>query len=267
LDHGEQKVDLLAASLLIAKLDEQELDTDAYVADVERMADEIRRSLPPDADEQTRLNAMNHYLFEQNGYHGNRFDYYHRANSYMNRVIDDRTGLPITLSVLYIELGRRLELAIEGIGLPGHFIVRFRPSHGDPQWVDAFDHGRNLTQQEVVKIVTDNTQSDFDSRFLEPASDRDILLRMLRNLQSIAQGERDLEAMLRYLEAMLAIDPTSIESRGMRAVVRFQSGRRQSAIADLDWFLEHKPAGADLQRIQEMRDYFQHRGAAAGKTE
>ena len=88
------------------------MDVEGYVREVERMATEIKQSLPKDAAYKERLGALNQYLFKENGFHGSRFEYYHRANSYLNRVIDDREGIPITLSVLYIELGKRIDLRI-----------------------------------------------------------------------------------------------------------------------------------------------------------
>lgn len=133
------KPDLLRAALTIARLDEEELDIEAYVKHVERIAAEIRNKLPANSSEQQKLTALNEYLFQDSGFHGSRTDYYHRANSHLNRVIDDREGLPITLSVLYIELGSRLGLKIEGVGLPAHFVVRHLPTEGEPQLIDVFE--------------------------------------------------------------------------------------------------------------------------------
>ena len=128
----DASIDLLRAALVIAWLDNEELDVDAYVREVDRMVGEIKATLPasPTAAKPTasdRLAALDKFLFHENGFHGSRTEYYHRSNSYLNEVIDDREGLPITLSVLYIELGRRLGLRIEGVGLPSHFIVRHLP--------------------------------------------------------------------------------------------------------------------------------------------
>src|SRR5690606_2448324 len=104
-------------------------------------------------DDRARLAAMNQYLFVDNGFHGSRTDYYNRANSYLNRVIDDREGLPITLSVLYIELGQRLGLKLHGVGLPGHFVVRHVPAEGEPQLIDVFEGGQPLSREDAEKKV------------------------------------------------------------------------------------------------------------------
>lgn len=252
---GVEQVDLLRAGLLIGRLDEEEIDVEAYVRQMDRFAEEIKRRLPLDADERTRLSALRDYLFKENGFHGSRLDYYNRANSYLNRVLDDREGLPITLSVLFIELGRRLDLKLEGVGLPGHFIARFVPTKGDAELLDVFEGAAPLTRDEadaMVRRFADRPLRDEDLKATEP---RQILLRMLQNLLGVAQGKLDREALLRYLEAMLALDPTLARERGMRAMVRFETGRRGAALEDLDWFFEHKPEGIDLDQIRSLHDY------------
>lgn len=254
----DEQIDLARAALLAARLDDEEIDVEAYLADLERMAGAISDSLPKDADEAKRIAALDEYLFSDNGFHGSRTNYYHRANSYLNRVIDDREGLPITLSVLYIELGRRLGLKIEGVGLPAHFVVRHVPAKGEPQLIDVFERGHRLSRREAEQMVVELTGAALDEQFLKPVERRAIVRRMLGNLLGIAQRARDREAMLRYLEGIVAIAPDSTGDRGMRAVIRFETGRRRAAIADLDWFLDNEPEGVDLEKIREMREYFQH---------
>src|SRR5262249_3387602 len=127
--------------LLVALLDNEEVDVDGYRQELERMAREISRSLPVEADAATKLTALNKYLFDEHGFHGSRGDYYHRSNSYVNEVLDDREGLPITLSVIYIELARKIGLKIVGVSLPGHFVVRHEPAEGDAQLIDVYERG------------------------------------------------------------------------------------------------------------------------------
>src|SRR5439155_17950941 len=105
-----------------------------YRGELDRMAREISRELVPEADEPARLAALNKYLFDEHGFHGSRGDYYHRSNSYVNELLDDREGLPITLSVIYMQLPRKIGLKIVGVGLPGHFVVRHEPTDGEPQF-------------------------------------------------------------------------------------------------------------------------------------
>ena len=255
---GESPVhfDLLRASLLISILDGEDIDLEAYVAQVDRMAMDIRKAFAKKVTAVDRLEAMDKYLFKDNGFHGSRFDYYHRANSYMNRVISDREGLPISLSVLYMELGHRLELSIEGVGLPGHFVVRFVPGKGESQLIDVFDAAQRLTG-EAASELAGLAGRPLPDELLAAVGHRAILTRMLNNLLNLAQRQDDKERMLRYLEMMMVVDPGSIQARGMRSIIRYETGRKSAAIADLDWFLKNKPAELDLERIRQMRDLFQ----------
>ena len=256
----EESIDLTRAALMIAWLDDEELQVDAYPEQLDRMAEEVVERLPEGADDAARLAALNDYLFRENGYHGSHLDYYHRANSYLNRVIDEREGIPITLSVLYMELGRRIGLKMEGVGLPGHFVVRHVPSDGEPQLIDVFEGGKPMTRDEAADKVRSIAGVPLTDAHLEPASKRDIVVRMLQNLMGIAQRSGDSEAMLRYLEAVVAIDPGIVRERGMRAVLRFQTGRRQAAITDLDHLIDAKPEGLDLDQVRQMREYFRSSG-------
>ena len=142
--------------MIIASVDEDEINISAYLRQVDRMVADIKATLVEDSSPVEVRNALNKYLYEDNGFHGARFDYYHRANSYMNRLLDDREGLPITLSVLYMELGPRLGLKVEGVGIPGHFIVR--QIIGEKQFfLDPFDDARILSLEEVKELALTNS--------------------------------------------------------------------------------------------------------------
>lgn len=248
--------DLLRAALLISQLDEEDIDVQGYLDHVDLMASAIRDEVQGSTDPVELRVALNEYLFRTNGYHGSRFDYYHAANSYMNRVIDDRVGLPITLSVLYMELGRRIGLDLQGVGLPGHFIVKQVIADGEDQLIDVFNDAKILTREDAAQIVQDFGGRKLVDEDLVISPRTGIAMRMLMNLRGLAERKSDNEAILRYLEAMIAIDPEAVAERGMRALIRFNTGRRNAAIADLDWFLQHEPAGLDLDRIREMKQYF-----------
>lgn len=256
VEASNPKVDLLRAALLLARLDEEEVDVEGYVKQVERMAKEIGDKLPADAGAGARLTALNEYLFQQNGFHGSRTDYYNRANSYLNRVIDDREGLPITLSILYMELASRLGLKLEGVGLPGHFMVRHLPKEGEGVLIDVFENGSPVTREGAEKKVREFTGQPLLEEQLQGVGERQILLRMLQNLLGVAQEKGDKEALLRYVEAIVLIDPTLVRERGLRAVLHYETGRRDQAVADLEWFLDTKPEGIDLDQIRQMQEAF-----------
>ena len=256
-------ISMLRVALLIARLDGEDIEVDAYVEHVDRLAKDIQATLGENASDDDKLAALDDFLFKKNGFHGSRFDYYHRTNSYMNRVVDDRVGLPITMSVLYIELAKRLGLQIDGIGLPGHFVVKHQNKQR-ARFIDVFSEAKQLSRSDVEQIVarqvsgrlTPNQLKELTDQYAVPSPPVAILFRLLSNLRNLAERDRDDERVLRYLEAMIAIQPSNIEPRGIRAALRFRTGRVAAAIADLDWFIENEPEGLDLGPIQRMRDYF-----------
>ena len=255
----ESEIDLVRAALLVSQLDNRDLNVDAYVEQVDHMARDIAASLSDQPTPAQRLAALNHYLFTQNGFHGSRTNYYHEANSYFDRVLDDREGLPITLCLLYMELGRRLDLRIEGIGLPGHFVVRHVPPTGDAELLDVFNAGVRMSRLDAEFLSIQITGLPFREEYLQATSKQEITIRILRNLLGIAQRASDREAMLRYLEAMVAVQPDDAGLRGMRAIVRHETGRRQAAVDDLQWFLDQQPPDVDLDRIRAMKQEFELR--------
>jgi serine protease Do len=249
----EDEIDLLTAALLIAKLDNEDLDIAAYRKEVERMVRELATGLPRDADEATKLAALNKYLFTERGFHGSRTDYYNRANSYLNEVIDDREGLPITLSVLYMELARRLGVKVVGIGLPGHFIAQHVPAKGKRQLIDVYDGGRPLSQKQAGQLVQAITGEEMRDEDLQPVSKKAILLRMLHNLLGLTPSDGDIKGALRYLNTILAIAPDAARERLLRATGRLQTGDRAGAREDVDWLVQHEPAGIDRTQVLELR--------------
>lgn len=249
----EDDIDLLSAALLIAKLDNDEVDVGAYQKEIERMERDLRASLAQDADEAAKLTAVNKYLFTERGFHGSRGDYYNRANSYLNEVIDDREGLPITLSVLYMELARRLGIKVVGIGLPGHFIVQHIPAQGIGQWIDVYDGGRPLSRAEAGRIGRAFTGEELREEDLRPVRKRAILVRMLHNLLGLTRADGDITSALRYLDTILEIAPDAGNERLLRATARLQTGDKAGARADVDWLLEHEPEGVSRERVRDLR--------------
>lgn len=248
-----EELDLLHAALLIARLDNPDLDVDAYRQEIDAMAAEFLAALPAEVDETDRLAAFHRFLFEEHGFHGSRVQYYTAANSYLNEVIDDREGLPITLSILYIELGRRCGLDVVGIGLPGHFVVQYRPQAGEPVLVDPFERGRTLTHAEAARIVQSITGLEWNDRFLEPQHPRQIILRMLRNLLNVANADGNPEAALRYIDTLLALDPESPTDRLFKAVLCLNTNRIEEGLQETDWVLERQPEEIAIDQVYRLR--------------
>jgi regulator of sirC expression with transglutaminase-like and TPR domain len=246
-------IDLVDASLLIAQLDNDELDMSAYRKEFDRLASRLTEALPKKADDEARIAALNRFFFEDRGFHGSRGDYYHRSNSYLNEVIDDREGLPITLSILYIELARKIGLKMEGVGLPGHFVVRAKPAGKPEKLIDVYDGGKTLTREEAAKKVESTAGVELTNEHLKAVAPAAIVVRVLHNLLNLARDERDVPGALRYLSAIVAIQPDAGPERWMRAVIGYQMGLRTQARQDVEWLLEKKPSGVEIRNVRELQ--------------
>lgn len=244
---------LLDATLLVARLDNPDIDIEFYKKRIDAMADEIRSDLKNDADQVTRRKALDDYLFNQNGFHAGRSEYYHPANSHLNRVIDDREGLPITMSILYMELGRRLDMRIDGVGLPGRFVVKHIVSDEQDQLIDVYDAGTLLAKSDAADLVRQFADRTMRLDDLRAQNDKEILTRVLSNLMGIATRSEDLESMLRYVDAMVAINPDAVDFRMMRIQLRGMTDRKSRAIKDIDWLMAESPPGIDFGRLEAMK--------------
>jgi regulator of sirC expression with transglutaminase-like and TPR domain len=250
---ADARVDLLHAALLLAKLDNPELDVDAYRRQFDALAQEARTRLAAAQDERSRMDALVRFVFTDCGFHGSRTDYYNRANSHINEVLDDREGLPITLAVVFMELARRAGIdGVQGIPLPGHFVVNHKPAKGEPQLLDLFEGGQPLSHRDAERMVLLNTGEPAQPAHFEPASSRDIIVRMTRNLISAANRSGPGDPPLRYLEIICALEPGSARDRLNRGLLRAQAGDTAGARDDLLFVLEKKPAGIDLDRVEEV---------------
>ncbi|MCB1229408.1 MAG: tetratricopeptide repeat protein [Verrucomicrobiae bacterium] len=255
--------DLFRAGLQIARIDEPDLDFDYYVEQFDRLETEAREAieknpdLPPAKDDREKVRRLAKFLFEESGFHGSRSEYYHPGNSYLNEVLEYREGLPITLSVVFIELARRLGIeGVEGIPLPGHFLVGHRDEDAEPSLmlVDVFEGGKIITRREAEDLawsITRNFPNDTD---FKGADAKDICVRMLRNLVGIDMNERRPSEAMSYIELILTISPEESQERFQRALLRYQDENISGAREDFDWLLNRRPPGLDYDRLQQFRD-------------
>jgi regulator of sirC expression with transglutaminase-like and TPR domain len=169
----------------------------------------------------------------------------------LNEVLDDREGLPITLSIVYMELARRLGLKVEGVALPGHFIVQYFPAEGEARLIDVYEGATVVSRDEANRRVKEATERDLTDEDLKPPTKRAIVARMLHNLLGVSGGEPG--AMRRYLNAIVAIEPESAEHRWLRAIVDYRLEDFAAASVDVEWLLDHEPAGIDLERVRELQ--------------
>ena len=256
---ADDRIELARACLLIAEDAYPGLDIEGYVGEVERLALRLRTRLTPVAGAEDKLVALNEFLFDELGYSGNADDYYDPRNSYLNEVIDRRTGIPITLSVLYMELGRKIGLPLEGVSFPGHFLVRVR-MRGGMLVVDPFAGGEPQGETELrarlERVVPREATGGVPVRdlpldqFLEPATNRQILARLLRNLKGIYRQAEQPERMLDVLNRALVVTPDSNSDLRDRGVVYQQMQCYRAALRDLTDYIARDP---DAMDSDEMR--------------
>ena len=186
LNHGED-FELEEACWLLARTVDPEINTEAYRAVLDDYAHDLMHKIDFGSEPESIMAAINRYIFQTQRYQGNEDNYYSADNSYLNRVIDQRRGNPISLCMIYQLVGRRLGLPVTGIGLPGHFLCRFQTPRQD-YYIDAFNKGRLLTKTDCMKYLK-QAGYEFHETFLMPASSRRILLRMCSNLHQIYQRD------------------------------------------------------------------------------
>jgi regulator of sirC expression with transglutaminase-like and TPR domain len=202
LKHGED-LDLEEGAWLLARTVFPEINLDGYRAILDSFAGELRERIDPAAPARTILTIVNQYLFNELQFSGNEADYYDPDNSYLNRVLDRRTGNPINLCLFYMLLGRRLRLPIAGIGLPGHFICRFQSSSAEV-YLDVFHRGKLLTKGDCVHYLLNGSFSVKDE-YLSPVTSRRLMLRICANLYQIylmREKEEEATRLQRYVVAL-----------------------------------------------------------------
>lgn len=261
MQHKEDEIDLFRAALLVAWLDNDELDINASQQHLERMARQLTESLPKEPTPEAKRLALNKFLFEDNGFHGSRGDYYNKSNSYINEVLDDREGLPITLSVIYLELARRIGLETVGIGLPSHFVVEQLPAGNPREFIDVYESGKLLSRADAEELVKKNTDRPVHETELNPVTKKMIISRIIQNLLGLARESEDPNAMLRYIETLVELDPTVAQQRWLRAVFRYELGMLDDAKIDIDWLLQTAPEGVDFGRVKELNQIIERRQA------
>jgi regulator of sirC expression with transglutaminase-like and TPR domain len=255
----DARIDLARACLLIAQDAYPKLDVERYMDEIERMASRLRERLPQNGGAEERVVALNQFLYDDLGYWGNTEDYYDPRNSYLNEVIERKTGIPITMSILYMELGRRIGLPLEGVSFPGHFLVRLR-LRGGMLVLDPFAGGAPQSEDElrgrVKRVIPDGVADDLPAaelpldQFLEPATNRQILSRVLRNLKAIYRDSDKPERMLDVLNRMLLVTPDASAELRDRGYIYQRLECYRAALKDLSDYAEREPDAPDLDDVR-----------------
>ncbi|MEO8717226.1 MAG: tetratricopeptide repeat protein [Burkholderiales bacterium] len=259
LARDEAEIDLARACLLIAADAYPGLDVDGYLGEIERFAARLRGRLPLGDSAEDRVATLNRFLFDELGFSGNAGNYYDPRNSYLNEVLDRRTGIPITLAVLYLEIGRRIGLDLEGVSFPGHFLVRLR-LRGAILVLDPFSGGETQSEadlrERLQRVIPEGAAGGVPvaalplDQFLEPAGKRQILARLLRNLKGIYRDAGKPQRQLEVLNQMLVVAPEAHGELRERGLLYQSMECYRAALKDLQEYSTLEPEAPDIDDVR-----------------
>jgi regulator of sirC expression with transglutaminase-like and TPR domain len=253
-----EPIDLGRAALRLGLVEDAELDLPAWEAQLDRLGAAAAERIPQDGDLEGKLRALTGYLFAELGLLGNEQDYYDPRNSYIHKVLERGLGIPISLSVVTIEIGRRAGLGLHGIGFPAHFLVGAGHNGGSQLevFLDPFHQGRLLDREACAELLRRFTGGaiPFNPQLLAPISARAILTRMLRNLKGTHLRRGELDLALLDVDRLILLDAGTDERRD-RGLIQLARRVYADAVADLEAYLATEPSDAELieGRLEEAR--------------
>lgn len=253
IQQPDDQINLAAAALYIAQEEYPALEVEAYLNALDTMAAEVTERLPAAAYPLRIIQTINQYLYQDLGFQGNTEQYYDPDNSYLNQVIDRRRGIPITLSLVYLELAKRLDFPMVGIGMPGHFLIR--PLVDEMQvFVDPFHQGEVLFAEDCQNRLSEifNQTVELRPEFLDAVTTRQFLARMLGNLKGIYLHQRDLPKVIATIDRILLLFPDAISEQRDRGLLNYQLNHWSLARQDLEAYLVQVPLAQDALTIQRL---------------
>jgi len=254
-DADPDEIPLLDAALLVTRDEYPELPLRACMQQFETLQEALKRACDEAKTDLDRLRALNRFMFDTQGYTGNFLDYQDPRNSYLNDVMERKLGIPITLSILHVELGRGIDIDLNGISFPGHFMVRM-PMPGGLLVLDPYHRGKAVSADELkhrlqAAELADEVDDHTLFQWLQPANGRDVVLRMLRNLKSVYAEREDPERALRCADRLVLLDETPSELRD-RGWIYLNMGAKASAKKDLAEYLQRAGEPHDREQVEDV---------------
>jgi regulator of sirC expression with transglutaminase-like and TPR domain len=268
----DASLSVLEAAVAVAQEDLPGVDPQAVLAEVDALAERLRRRIPADAMPVQKLRLLNRYFFQELGFAGNVNNYYDRRNSYLPEVLRTRRGIPITLALVYVELAQQIGLKAGGVSFPGHFLVKLHLPGGEVV-IDPFD-GRSLSREALEERLLPyrrrrrGADADDDvplGLYLQKAEPRAVVARLLRNLKEIHRGARDWQRLLTVLDRLVVLLPADWEERRDRALVLAELGRLEAAVSDVVTYLQHRPDAHDAPGLRSLLEAWRRRGGEVSR--
>lgn len=248
----DDRVDLACAVLEIARDDYPDLDVAGYLRRIDQIAVHVMERLGSEKTVYHRIAALNSVMFEEHGFHGNRRNYYDPKNSFLNEVIERKMGIPISLSVLYMEVAQRTGLPLYGVSFPGHFLVKYSDDR-ERIVIDPFNAGEVKSRESLGQLLESlyGGKVTLVDDFLEPVTKKQIIRRMLNNLKMIYLQEKNFLKILAVLQRLVVLDPSSAEDIRDRGSVYLKLECFQYALADFESYLGLVPNAKDADAVRE----------------
>jgi len=256
----DQQFSQLEAAVAIAQDVEPSLDVQGVLAEIDALAVRLKQRIAADTVPLQRLRYLNRYFFQELGFAGNVNDYYDPGNSYLHRVLATRRGIPITLALIYIEIAQQIGLEARGVSFPGHFLIKLKMPQGEVV-IDPFN-GRSLSRDDLDERIAPYRrrhgllgEAELPlGLFLQTATSRAVLARLLRNLKEIHRGAEDWSHLLAVMQRLVVLLPEDWEERRDRGLVRAELGDADGALQDLRAYLTHQPGADDARAIEARVD-------------
>ena len=248
----DDEIDLARAGFLIAAMEYPGLDLDHQVGLLDSLSAAVSGRLEASRDPLFCVNTLSEYLFDEVGFQGNLDDYYDPRNSFLNEVLSRRLGIPITLSLVCIEVGKRLDIPLLGVSMPGHFLLKHQQE--EDLFIDPFYKGILLSEEECAQRLQQVTQSNipWDSRYLAPVSNRDFVARILRNLKNIYVQRQDHIRAIMTIDRLIVLQPEDTQERRDRGIVRYNLGQHEEALEELTGYLDSDPESGDVEDVERL---------------
>ena len=253
----EEDLDLGRTALLVAGEEYPELDVQANLAILDQFAEVVNKRAPADLPPEERALHIGRYLFGELGYRGNSADYYCPDNSYFNRVLETRTGIPITLSLLFLEVARRIGIRCRGVGMPGHFLVGLE---GEEVYFDPFNGGVSLSPDDCRDLAVRlfGQRLSWNDGYLAPCTKYEFLFRLLNNLKVVYERTGAPEKAASAIQRMILVNPDAKDLHKDLAAMQFQQQQYRASIVSLETYLREANDARDASDVkswvQSIRD-------------
>jgi len=252
MQQPEPAIDLARAALLIAAESDPDVDVEVELRHLETWAEELRARLEPGWNNLQKLARLRAFVYEHLGFRGDQHDYYSPRNSLLHEVLRRRRGIPLTMAIVMMELGWRVGMPLEGVGFPGHFLVRLT---GEPRdlLLDPYRDGRTVHEEDCRRMLQETTggKIEFRTDLVASVGKRGMIDRLLRNLKGAYLRQGDDEGALAAVDRLLLMSPDDAEEARDRGLLLFRLDRWRAALECLARYLERTPGAADRATIED----------------